>query len=340
MNNTLEFVGIGDLHLDGKLSKFIPDVNAFILSEVRKALDYAVRNGIQMAVFYGDICDTPSMSSDALIKLLDLFSEYPSIKFVMITGNHDVKDSETHSLLTLQKMVDLGLLTNVLIASSPKTILRKSGTPLRLLPWPHFSVKSDCLNVIHVETNNSQWDHGKKVDSERDTDCQCVAGHLHTNQKVGKKSSIHYSGTLYQTSFGERNDKFFHHVIWDGRHAEINCIPNKPSYRLFNLIISSEKDLNKISSDKRDLYKVFVKSGISLSGDPFGALPNVVKVNSFKTRVELETLIAEELLVHDASAVVNSLSVFEALESYMLRAKVEKPLAERAITLLKSFSGN
>ena len=92
-NSNLSFVGVGDLHLDSKIQKYMPEnVNKVIIDEVRNGpVRHAVRNGIPFVVFYGDICDVPHMSSDASIQLMQLFFDHPGLRFILITGNHDVE---------------------------------------------------------------------------------------------------------------------------------------------------------------------------------------------------------------------------------------------------------
>lgn len=339
MKSNLTFVGVGDLHLDGKLSKFIPDINHVIINEVRSGpVRHAVRNGIPIVIFYGDICDVPSLSSEATELLLDLFYDHPNLRFVLMTGNHDVESTGVHSLRVLKKMVSRGALSNVRIIDKPTVLFKDSYTPIRVLPWPSFDVDESCLNIIHVEVNGSQWDHGKAVESERSTSAVCVGGHLHTKQKV---RNTNFCGTLYQTSFGEKPDKYFHVVSWDSdSKPKIELVPHKPKYTLHNAILTSKSDLSKILDSPTDLYKVFVKAGSDIDPSDLQDRDNIVKINSFKSRQELEALIAEDLLMQDTSERVNTLSVVEALKRYMVRSSVAPDQADRALQLFDEIINN
>lgn len=339
MNGTtsLRAVGIGDLHFDGKLRKFIPNLNDVIAAEVNVVLAYARRNGIKNIFYYGDICDVPHMSTEATVLLLSIFCDHLDLNHYLITGNHDYEDVNVNSLQVLNHLCTLGKLPNVRIMDSPKTLFREQGTPVRFLPWPHFSVKEDCLNVLHVETNGSSFESGGAIASERDTDYHCVAGHLHGRQTVGPNKNIHFSGTLYQTNFGEHAQKYFHDITWDGASAKVKCVPHVPEYTLVNLIVSSVSDLDKISDNPKTLYKVFVKSGVDINVDTFHTRPNVVKINSFKNRKELNELIAEELILNDASAVVTELSVIDALRKYAQRHEAPEDVTSRALEILSSL---
>lgn len=332
----MEFIGVGDLHMDGKLSKYIPNLNEVIINEIRTGpVRYAERNGVNMVVFYGDVCDVPHMSTEATILLIRLFSDHPRLRFLLITGNHDMEYDGKHSLLLLKELSEKGALPNVRVFDKPTTLFRKQGTPLRLLPWPSFEVEEHALNVIHVEVNGSQWDHGKAVDSERETDCFCVGGHLHTKQRV---RNIHFSGTLYQTNFGEKPDKYFHHVrMEEGEEPTVELIPHKPAYRLHNLVISSPDDLKTIVPGQYDLYKAFVKSGANISADLLQEYPNIVKINAFTNRKELMALLSEELLMQDTEVTVNDFTVMEALQRWMVRASIKERTAAKAVQVLQDL---
>ena len=326
----LEFVGVGDLHLDGKLSRHLPDLNSRILCEVKKVLSYARRNGVPLIVFYGDICETPELSTEASRGLLQLLLQNADLQMIFLLGNHDRENSEKHSMQLFLDLAKGGVLPNLKVIETPTTLFKNTDTPLRLLPWPSLEVKKDCLNVIHEEVAGSVWDYGKSSTSSRTTgDCWCVAGHIHTSQKVGQ---VHYSGTLYQTTFGEKPKKYFHHVSWvSGDEAPlIKRIPHEPSFKLVNHVVSSLKDLSAIDKDPNILYKVFVQAEVTLETNTFAAFPNVVKVNSFKTKAELTSLIQEELRLDEEFEVTNLLSVETNLKSWLLSADVEDKLRRKA----------
>lgn len=337
---SLHFVGVGDLHLDSGMSKYIPDLNTVILDEVRNGpIQYALKNGIPVVVFYGDICHTPHMSDQALIGLLRLVHDFPNLRFVFMTGNHDVEYEGRHSLLVLKELVARDAIQNMRVIDEPTVLFEKQGTPIQFLPWPHFDTRTDCLNVIHVEVNGSQWDHGKEVESERETKAVCVAGHLHTKQVVGK---VHYSGTLWQTSFGEKPDKYFHHVTVeqaDGKRPriEVNLVGHKPKYRLSNLILKSKAELEEVDTDPTHLYKVMVKAGSDVTAEDLGRFPNIVKINSFKNREELKALLAEDLLLQDTEVAVNDFTILEALKRYMVRASIPPKRAARVLKVYQSI---
>ena len=332
---SLSFVGIGDLHLDGRLKRYLDNLNERILFEVSRVLDYARRNGVELIVLYGDICETPNISQEAARLFLRLLMENSSFKFLILLGNHDKENSEHHSLQLFTEMIQHGMLPHVRIIEKPITLYKKSGTPLRLLPWPHLDTDSDAINVIHEAVSGSHWDHGKAVDGAKEVKDFCVAGHIHTAQKIG---NVHYSGTLYQTSFGEKPKKYFHHVSWeDDGLPTVRKIRHDPGFILENFVVETKADLSRLVADPNHLYKVFVKDTVVLDEDAFTPFPNVVKTNTFKTRLELEQLVVEELRLDDEFNLQGVLSVENTLVDWLDAAKVEDALKRKVYRKYKSL---
>lgn len=335
----LNFVGCGDLHLDGKLRKYLPNLNSLILDEVQRVLSYAKRNGVKLVVFYGDICETPNMSDEARRLLLALLMNNPNFKFVFLLGNHDTENSEVHSMQMFVDMIRFGMLSHVTVIEKPTTIFKNTGTPLRLLPWPSLDTKADCMNVIHEEVANAVWDGGRAVHSTHKVPKShvCVAGHLHTPQRVG---SVDYSGTLYQTSFGEKAKKFFHHVTWNSEEESpvIKRVPHVAAFKLINLVIESHKDLSLIEDNPMFLYKVFVQTEVALEAETFSSRPNVVKVNSFKTKTELETLLTNEISLDQDFEMSSVLSLKTNLKDWLQCAKINDGLKKKAYIKFKEIS--
>lgn len=337
----LDFVGVGDLHLDGKLRKYLPDLNSLILDEVRRVRTYAKREGVKLLVFYGDMCEYPHMSDEAKRLLLAFLMEDQDFMYIFILGNHDKENSETHSMQLFSDMCAFGLLPHVRVIEKPTTMFKKSDTPLRLLPWPSLDTRSDCLNVIHEEVKGAMWDHGRPVGSGHEVKDDCVAGHLHTPHRVG---SVHFSGTLYQTSFGEKPKKFFHHVTWRSADEKkvIRKIPHQAAFQLINLVVTDYDDLQKIENNPMKLYKVFVQADVTLDADTFADKPNVVKTNSFKTKTELVALMEEEIKLDEEFGMENVLRLDTNLKDWLDgQTNVEQSLRERAYSKFEElYSAN
>jgi DNA repair exonuclease SbcCD nuclease subunit len=316
------FCGIGDLHFDGRLSKHIPELNKYIIQEVRSVVAKARKKGCRLVVFYGDIGDKPVLSYEAHMLLIDLFDEFAEMKFVMISGNHDRLDVHHTGLDLLFHMRK----PNVkIILSKPTMIFRDTDHPINLLPWPFYKeVEAGATNVIHVEVAGSFMDSGRpfNVGTKISPKCFCVAGHLHTMHKAGK--NVHYSGTLYQTYFGEKEGKYWHLVDAEARTVE--NVKHSPQYVLRNIVIEKPSDIEDlIPSDPNILCKLFVKAGVALHDGVLDKHPNVVKHNTFTTKSELEALVMSDFVIDDHSSAVK-FNIEQALSDWMVSEKVDPKL--------------
>ena len=331
-----QFVGIGDLHLDGRLQKYLPpgvDLNEYIIDEVRLVLTKALKNGVRLAVFYGDIGDKPHLSYRAHMLLIDLIREFAdTFKFLFLMGNHDFLNREVTGL---DLLVHMRLPNAKFVTKTPKVFFSDSDHPLMLHPWPHYKdvMFDGACNVLHIETKGSMMDSGRASPTDVTIDPKAfwVAGHLHTNH-------MNYSGTIYQTSFGEKPEKFFH--IVDRVNRKIKSVPHKPKYTLANVVIETAEDLRTlIPSDPTTLVKLFIKSKVVVPPELLDKYPNVVKHNSFQTKQELQALVMEDFVIDDVSGSAN-FDVDIALTDWLDSEKVEPSLRKRVLRLNKEMMSN
>jgi metallophosphoesterase superfamily enzyme len=298
----MEAIGIGDLHLTddngtGGLAKYVEEPDRMVCDEIRTVLRYAESKNIREIIQYGDVCQNPRMSYDAMLSLYDLLSSNPQFKFRIITGNHDQygETPETgHSLQILQKMVSN--LDHVRIYTKPVTVrYGKSKTPVRFLPYPSEDFDSDALNIFHKEVYGCSNDAGRvhKDDHLSKSKAIVCAGHIHTAHRV---RNTYYSGTLYQTNFGEKLPKYFHHIEFNSpRDYEINLIEHDPKYKLHNVVLQTRDDLASIPQSKHDLVKLVIQDGCDVSGQDYAHMPNVVECKNFRNKDELKAVLLEDL---------------------------------------------
>ncbi len=287
----VELVGIGDLHFN-KLDSLIPNASELVCSSVARVLNYALDKGIRDVVFYGDICEKPRMSYEAqcLFYKLLLRERYSELKFHFILGNHDFAEDGTHSLQVLD-VISSAIGKGIQVYTQPtRTTLR--GVSFNFLPYPHTTTTKNAINVGHFEVKGSLRDNGRKIDDGVDTQHVTLMGHLHTCHSV---RNTHYSGTLYQTNFGESLPKSFHHVTAESHRPEdVNIInvPFSPPFRLLNLTVTKASDLNGLDDpSKGTLYKLFLKDGVDLDvGKILDTYPNIVRHNTFKNKKDLELM--------------------------------------------------
>ena len=296
-----ELVGIGDLHLTdsagkGGLSAYIEDHDDHVAQLViDQPLAYARRKSIRHILLYGDLCENPRMSYAGHLALGRILSEPFNAKtgelfeFHIILGNHDMFDVEPSAGHSMD-LVKLWGRPNVKLYEKP-TNVKVAGLPVRFLPFPHQSFHPTALNVAHVDVAGSKTDSGRLNEGEHlsASKATCVIGHIHTSQRV---RNSHYSGTLYQTNFGESMEKFFHHISFDDGWV-IEKVPVKPTYRLHTVTVESAADLKGVPSGKHDLVKLILVTSKVKSVD-YQHL-NVVKTVPVKNSAEAVLAQFEEI---------------------------------------------
>ncbi len=330
-----EFVGIGDLHLTsslgkGGLSSYVKDHDQAVGAAVNYCLGYAKKKGVRNIFLYGDLCEGPRMSYEGQKVLLSILRS--PFKFHIILGNHDKfgENSELGHSLELIKEFEL---PNVIIYEEPTEKII-DGSRVNFLPWPHSDFKPNALNVAHVDVAGAKTDSGQLI-KKGNTDLHyAVIGHIHTNQQV--RNSF-FSGTLYQTNFGESSQKFFHH----GRYEdgwEIENIPARSRYRLHSVEVNSKKDLHAVPRSDRDLVKLIIANPKITAADY--ADINVVKVMTVNNARELA--LAKIADLSDGAAV--EISSDEFFAEWLARSSAPNDMKARAgklrTKLLKAQRGS
>jgi hypothetical protein len=335
---SFEAIGIGDLHLTdtagkGGLAAYIKNHDEVVMQLVTQCLQFAKKRGIKNVFLYGDLCEGTRMSYQGQLALIGLFNTNPNFVFHIILGNHDKiaeLSSMGHSLQIIQAMN----LFNVKIYEED-TVVTFGDAKVNFMPWPStaFKKRSDLLNVAHVDVQGAKSDSGRLFDSDKlsDTKALSVIGHIHTMQKI---RNTYYSGTLYQTNFGESQEKFFHHLVFDGSW-EIFNIPVKPIYTLHSVEVSSKKDLKSLPASPTDLIKLILLDGCEITAADYGQL-NVVKVRSVKGEKDLALARIEDL----TSGSEIEISSKEFFVEWLRNQNVDRELKKQAVRLRKQLLEN
>lgn len=306
----LSFVTIGDLHLDKKRLTNLLGKKASVLQlgEVRKVLDYAILHKIKYAFFLGDISDEPSLSDYSEKLLIELLLEYDrKIHMHIILGNHDIAQKDVNSLCKISLLSETKKLKTVTVHSN-HNVIKLCGIDVEFMPYPNNKPKKkNSICIAHIEVPGATLDNGYEVsvddnDYGKDTKSNLwILGHLHTPQTI--KKQFYYSGTLYQTSFGEFLDKSFikceTHKLSSGKlRYKLSRVRNYPEFKLRTYNINNKQDIknwNDVKSDKPyTFYRVFHKSNIRMPLSFMRKNPNVIECKSFKDNKELNDLIVSE----------------------------------------------
>ncbi len=266
------FVGIGDLHLSSSPKK--EEHDAYVFKLVSQCLSFAQAHGVKHVILYGDIGDKPYLSRSAMRTLLRLFRR-PFI-FHVILGNHDkeAEDSDLgHGLMPIVDLIKDGKLPNVHVYEEDTNVIIDKAK-IRFMPWPSVDFKPNCLNVAHVTVSGTRY-KSVVVNKGYAGDCLAVIGHEHDCQRV---RNAYYSGTLYQTNFGEKKEKFFHHITFEDGEFTIKDVRIKSIKTLHT--VSSRKELAALRKTigPNDEVKVVVSASSDLTSEDYADL-NVTRVD-------------------------------------------------------------
>lgn len=323
------------------MNGLIEDANGKIIRSIKRVLKYARDNGVRTIIQYGDIADKPELSYDAQRVLYSLFlsKACKEFDFHFIPGNHDFAETGIHSLTILETISKLTT-KNIKVYSSMEEV-ELEGRRFNMMPHPFTEFKRESLNVAHLELKGSFRDNGRMVDHGLKTKHAAVIGHLHTCHRIKR---AHFSGTLYQTNFGESLPKSFHHVKYeddDPYSIEVTNVPFEPPWKLINLEIETESDLSQIEEDPDTLYKLFVKEGLDLDlMDVMRDHPNVVRHNKFKNKKELKELIEEEWEFEQGSLADGASDRELVTEYLMTKQKLSESEVKRGFKRLNKLLGN
>lgn len=305
MAGYLEFCAIGDLHLEklATLFKDMPEVDhvGMQLSTVERALNYAVDRGIRTVVQVGDMFDTPFPSQDTLTRVLTLLArqKYRKLRIVILLGNHDfhregvTSQRITEFISTLNGMNHIRMVSRTMGATL-------DGVKCWFASWPETAAPPGYpLAFGHMAVNGAKADsgyvfkHGGAVMDGKGP--WWVLGDFHTFQ-VNRQGRYLYIGTPVQLSFGESGRKGFLHGRF-GTTLEYKMIPVTQPYRLINVKVETDADLERPFNEPDTYYKIFVRKGVVLPQGWLLANPRIVKHVGYRSDDEAKTLASGGVVV-------------------------------------------
>lgn len=294
----MEAVGVGDLHTtnvagQGALSKYIPNPNEMVFDEFQKIVDWARARHIHNVIQAGDVCDGPRMSYEAMLALSAFLRRNDDMNFHFMLGNHDMY-GETPAAGHSLEIVRQFKLPHVKFHTSPETV-KIDGVDVRFLPYPHEDFDTRALNVYHKEVRGAKNDAGKSFDDDvlPASKAVTVAGHLHTAQRI---RNTFFMGTPYQTNFGEKLPKYFHHIRFNSvKDYDIELIKHEPKYTLHTVVLNSRDDLKAIPTKPTQFVKLIIQDGADVRASDYAHLSNIVNIRNFRSREELQKAMFEDM---------------------------------------------
>lgn len=328
-------VAIGDCHYD-KMRKYWDNHATLVSNEAATVMESAVSRGFQYCVFLGDIGEgirdatgQYRLSEESQVSFFDLIDRYRSqLEIHIISGNHDFT-SVGHNTLSMVQRAFRGV-SGVNVHLQPQTV-RLGKHRVDMLPFPHRERlhSKSIAGFAHYEVAGALHDSGRVIqegEAPSYDNYQFVQGHLHTKQQVG----IHYyPGTLYQTSFGERPEKYFLEFRL-GAEFKSRFIRHRPKMVLENLTVETSRQLKTLSPNPLHLYKLCILEGVK-----YDTLPsNVVHVSgarNLKEALEVQNLERELEFSH------TSIDYTSALETYFSTVDAKPRIKKRALEIMENY---
>lgn len=315
-------ISIGDIHGD-KLRNLFPNSIELQFNEINKAVHYGRKQGEKHFSFLGDLSEHIRLSQEAECAFIRFFCYWDSkIELDVILGNHDFAENNNHSLLPFMEMQRAGLFKTIRFHEKPY-VKKIDGIYHNFCPYPFTEPVKNAVNYGHFEVSGSTRDNGTKINKAHDVGEKdnWVMGHLHTPHDVGK---VHYTGTLYQLNFGESLPKHFSMInarLKGGKlKLDIERVRTDPEFKLINLVVDTEKDLKKIEKNPLYKYRLLTNVNFETDLDILGKYDNVVKMEGFKTKKELKSLV-EESFIEITEQKLELPSIQEELERFLVQEK-------------------
>lgn len=303
---------IGDLHFD-KLTKYWPDANHRQAMAVKSTVADAKREGATRLFLLGDIAegvrDTTGnamrLSEGAQVEFFDLLCHLDSeIETHVYLGNHDWASDGHHSLQVFLSMYRRGVFKRVHFYDT-MTKTKLGGVRCAIMPFPHTEPpKGTELAFAHYEVSGAVGDNGRQVHSkdEHKYRCPVIQGHLHTHQRV---RNHYYPGTLYQTNFGENEDKGYA-LFQAGGDFKYRWVSKRPPFKLVNVRINRREDFKQLVADDHVKYKLFVHEDVRIPDGLMERFPNIVNRLMFATEQDAAALEQNEFLIESNQVDVDS----------------------------------
>jgi DNA repair exonuclease SbcCD nuclease subunit len=340
MTKTFRALCVGDLHLD-KLAKLFPDNHLQLqFNEITKVCSYAINNGYDRIIFLGDIGENPRLSYEALCAFIDFLSKWDEhLKFDFILGNHDFAETGIHSLQPFVNWQKKKFYKNIKIYDKAK-LVEIDGVQVNYSSYPSTTGYDNAINIGHFEVSGSTRDNGMIIKKSHNVNPEhlWVMGHLHTPHQV---KNVWFAGTLFQLNFGEGQEKSFLAIEAKMRKGKLKTkierIECSPEFKLFNLTVNSKSDLKKI--EKNDLYKyrLLVKSSFDLPENLTEKYKNIVKIEGYKNKKELEALKTSSFLELTAQT-IDLPSNKDLLKIFFKSKGYPEKYLKRALKLIKRKS--
>ena len=253
----LNIVAIADTHLkatekygkpnsDGTNSRLQDKVDS-----IEKAVQYALKNDVDLFVHLGDVYDKINPSEFLRSKFLNAIKPLiGKIPIFIVIGNHDTDDN-VYSLMADDVLLDVLKSEDIMIFEDP-TEVEVDGVEFLILPWKKDEeiakelkrtknkVVLGHFGVDGAVASGSEFILTKGISQKLfEQHIYTFLGHYHRHQHTDK---FMYVGSTARADFGERNDpKGFVHIRVKNNKVQSKFI-NTQDRTFFQYTVNEEED--------------------------------------------------------------------------------------------------
>lgn len=240
----------GDWHLSKysndkiELSSNLPERLDSIKNTIYFIARYAIENNIKHIVIAGDIFHNKSIiHSLALNIFIQFLRDHAELKFILISGNHDLSGKSDNVVSALSC---LGYEPNVTYISQPLKIGQIFFVPYSYDMIDIIKNSSSEYLISHFGLNEGMLNSGISIVSDisiKDLIGKyktVLLGHYHKSQEIIRDNiSLYYAGSIIELDYGERDeDKRF--LLVDSDNRTIESISTQGYKKHYNLDLSNK----------------------------------------------------------------------------------------------------
>ena len=348
-DKVFSFAAIGDLHLgSSRLNNLFSEEKALDMqiSCLKNAVENAKDEGLESVFLLGDVFDSKPSTAAMLGLLMFIYEEAlidTSPVFHIIPGNHDTLANGATTLDLLKFLTKQNPIKDkVKVYTAAKT--NTFPIPVDFLPWPSTNPlgKSPRVCVGHFGIKGAVMDNGYVMQEKddpgtvvKDDGNRWILGHLHTMQQIG---NVYYPGTLYQTKFGENENKMWARVNIrrKGKHLEWKIDERKAErvFTLGTLAASERKYLKKLPKPtKNTVWRILCAPGMKMPDEFAKSREDVVEVRQTGMSNDMDDLDLNAAVKADGT---DFFSPLLGLDEFLAGRGLSKKDVKRAKRLVKT----
>lgn len=267
----MKFVFAADLHLSKYSQDKVEETTG--LSErlygIRNVMydiaEYCIAQKIKVVVFGGDLLHGKSVIyTIAMGVLTQYFRSYPSLKFIIIDGNHDLSDKGDEAVSALMSLDNEPNVTRILTPTLQGNIM---FIPYSTKVVDEVKKNSAKYLVSHFGLNEAVLNSGTSIVSDIGLKNlkgykYVLLGHYHLPQEIIRDDTcVYYAGSIVQLDWGEKHEEKRFLVV-DIDKDIIESIPTKGYIKHFEFKITPENRtevLEKARKAKGDGHHVNIR---------------------------------------------------------------------------------